>query len=332
MTTVASVWTNAQFLDGAAIKGPALSLRIAAGNVPNFVDLQTGGWGEHNSGPAQQRPDADDGEFRHAGRCARGMRHAGDADACDKLFQAAKPPKGDAPNDTLTAAEPIARAPWYLPEQAVCPARISSIRFRRARTCAPVPFMPYLNTAPSAWVLPLKIRRRRLSRGRQGDVRQRGQPLGRRQFHHRLAGVGRAVAGSCHQVRPERPPAVADHHGLHWRRDGGRHLRRGGRRQRQRLAHQLRQQVDHRIRQERQAADAARRHHFRWQTRADAGRHRHAERRRVGSGRREEPARLLSQGRSGQGPDCLRGRQRGAVQVVSGRRSISASTSRTGFG
>ena len=46
MTTVASVWTNAQFLDGAAIKGPALSLSIAAGNVANFVDLQTGGWGE----------------------------------------------------------------------------------------------------------------------------------------------------------------------------------------------------------------------------------------------------------------------------------------------
>ena len=37
MTTVASVWTNAQFLDGTAIKGPALSLNIAAGNVPNFV-------------------------------------------------------------------------------------------------------------------------------------------------------------------------------------------------------------------------------------------------------------------------------------------------------
>ena len=45
MTTVASVWTHAQFLDSSAIKGPALSLRIAAGNVPNFVDLQTGGWG-----------------------------------------------------------------------------------------------------------------------------------------------------------------------------------------------------------------------------------------------------------------------------------------------
>jgi 5-hydroxyisourate hydrolase-like protein (transthyretin family) len=34
MTTVASVWTNAQFIDGTVIKGPALSLRIAAGNVP----------------------------------------------------------------------------------------------------------------------------------------------------------------------------------------------------------------------------------------------------------------------------------------------------------
>jgi hypothetical protein len=45
MTTVASVWTANQFIDGAAIKGHALGLKIAAGNVPNFVDLQTGGWG-----------------------------------------------------------------------------------------------------------------------------------------------------------------------------------------------------------------------------------------------------------------------------------------------
>jgi len=35
-TTTASVWTNAQFLDGTAIKGHPLGLKIAAGNVPNF--------------------------------------------------------------------------------------------------------------------------------------------------------------------------------------------------------------------------------------------------------------------------------------------------------
>jgi len=43
LTTVASVWTHNQFIDGAAIKGHALGLKIAAGNVPSFVDLQTAG-------------------------------------------------------------------------------------------------------------------------------------------------------------------------------------------------------------------------------------------------------------------------------------------------
>ncbi len=51
MTTVASVWTHAQFIDGTAIKGHALGLRIAAGNVPNFVDLATGGWGAPSRTP-----------------------------------------------------------------------------------------------------------------------------------------------------------------------------------------------------------------------------------------------------------------------------------------
>ena len=37
--------------------------------------------------------------------------------ACDRLFQAAKSPKGDTPTDTLAAAQTIARAPWYLPNR-----------------------------------------------------------------------------------------------------------------------------------------------------------------------------------------------------------------------
>jgi hypothetical protein len=77
MTTVASVWTNNQFLDGTAIKGHALGLRVAAGNMPNFVDLTTGGWGGSYSRPAQQWPDADNGQFGDAGRPARGLHHAG---------------------------------------------------------------------------------------------------------------------------------------------------------------------------------------------------------------------------------------------------------------
>ena len=42
-TTIASVWTNAQFLNGTTLQGHALGLRIAAANVPSFVDLKRGG-------------------------------------------------------------------------------------------------------------------------------------------------------------------------------------------------------------------------------------------------------------------------------------------------
>ena len=45
-TTIASVWTSAQFLKGDVLSGTALGLRIAAGNVPNFVNLETGGYGD----------------------------------------------------------------------------------------------------------------------------------------------------------------------------------------------------------------------------------------------------------------------------------------------
>src|SRR6516165_5349575 len=46
LTTVASAFAAARFIGGEAISGNPLGLRIAAGNVPNLVDLQTGGWGK----------------------------------------------------------------------------------------------------------------------------------------------------------------------------------------------------------------------------------------------------------------------------------------------
>ena len=46
LTTVASVFTNARFINGTAISGNDVDLRIAAGNVPNLVDPSTGTWGK----------------------------------------------------------------------------------------------------------------------------------------------------------------------------------------------------------------------------------------------------------------------------------------------
>jgi hypothetical protein len=46
LTTVASTFTAARFIDGESISGNPLGLRIAAGNVPNLVDPATGNWGK----------------------------------------------------------------------------------------------------------------------------------------------------------------------------------------------------------------------------------------------------------------------------------------------
>src|SRR5215471_3274093 len=127
MSTVASVWTHAQFIDGRAIKGPALSLKIAAGNVPSFVDLQTGGWGTtiQDSLNSSQTPTM--ANFATLADVLAGCATRVIPDACSKLYAAAAPPTQSlalsgqvpsaAPTDTLTAAQSIAKYPWYQPER-----------------------------------------------------------------------------------------------------------------------------------------------------------------------------------------------------------------------
>src|SRR5277367_3900468 len=117
MTTVASVWTNAQFIEGTAIKGNALGLRIAAGNVPNFVDLETGGWGSAIQDPLNGPQTPTMANFATLADVLAGCVTRVTADACDKLFAAATPPSGSAPTNTLTAAQSIARYPWYHPKR-----------------------------------------------------------------------------------------------------------------------------------------------------------------------------------------------------------------------
>jgi hypothetical protein len=56
----------------------------------------------------------------------------------------------------LTAAESVARAPWFQPERLF----LLIYEFYPApegRNMRAVPFMPYLNYPLSAWVLPLKF-------------------------------------------------------------------------------------------------------------------------------------------------------------------------------
>jgi hypothetical protein len=156
MTTVASVWTNAQFLDGATLKGPALGLRIAAANVPNFVDLSTGGWGEAIQDPLNGGQTPTMANFATLADLLSACVTRVTPNACNSLFAAAKSPNGGLPTDTVNTSEFIALNPWYQPERLY--ALLDQLYpVPNGKNLRPVPFVPYLNYAPSAWILPLKF-------------------------------------------------------------------------------------------------------------------------------------------------------------------------------
>jgi len=156
MTTVASVWTHAQFLDDTTLKGHALGLKIAAGHVPNFVDLASGGWGDAIQDPLNSGQTPTLANFATLADLISGCVTRVKADACSSLFAASTPPGGGAPNNTLNTAEAIALYPWHEPEKLY--ALLNKFYpVPKGKNLRPVPFMPYLNYAPSAWVLPLKF-------------------------------------------------------------------------------------------------------------------------------------------------------------------------------
>src|SRR5499426_2211066 len=156
MTTVASVWTANQFIEGTAIKGHALGLKIAAGNVPNLVNLETGSWGTAilDSNNSTQTPTM--ANFATLAIVTAGCVTRVKPDACDSLFAAAPPPAGGAPTDTLVALHSIARHPAYQPERVF--ALIEQFYpVPQGKKLRATPFMPYLVYPPSAWVIGLKF-------------------------------------------------------------------------------------------------------------------------------------------------------------------------------
>ena len=156
-TTVASVWTHNQFIEGTEIKGSALGLRIAAGNVHNFVDLATGGYGAAISDALNGTQTPTIANFATLANVIAGCATRVMADACPQLYIAATPPMGAAPSDTLTAAQSIARYSSHQPEKIFALLEKFYPVPAGKRALRPTPFMPYLTFAPSAWVLPLKF-------------------------------------------------------------------------------------------------------------------------------------------------------------------------------
>ncbi|MFO1477812.1 MAG: hypothetical protein U1F98_14345 [Verrucomicrobiota bacterium] len=155
-TTIASVWTCAQFLNGEFLSGPKLGLRIAAGNVANFVDLETGGYGGTIQDALNSAQTPTMANFATLANLMAGAITRVLPDAPGRLLAAASDPNGNLPTNTLQAAVSIARHPWYQPE-GVFALLNQFYPVPKGKNLRPTPFMPYLSWAPSAWVLPLKF-------------------------------------------------------------------------------------------------------------------------------------------------------------------------------
>ena len=236
MTTVASVWTHAQFLDGAAIKGPALSLRIAAGNVPNFVDLETGGYGAAIQDAINSTQTPTMANFATLSSLMAGCTTRVRADACSSFFAAATGPDGKAPADTLAAAQSVARNAAFQPEKLF--ALLDAFYpIPQGKTLRRTPYMPYLSYAPSAWVLPLKSTGGGLSAPGKIMFDAEGNAWTGSQLYRWIASIRRSLGRQSVGVRAERKAAVARHDRLSRRWDRRPRFRHGGRCRWQRVGH-----------------------------------------------------------------------------------------------
>jgi streptogramin lyase len=153
LTTIASVYTTAQFLHDGALSGNAIGLRIAAGNVPNLVDLETGVHGSVIINALNGPRTTTLAKFNTLGALLSACI-SGKPEACEKLFEATKTPGGSVPTNTLSAMHNIARFP----------AHNATRIFDLFNELNPIPngkryrdvaFKPYLFYAPSAWTLSL---------------------------------------------------------------------------------------------------------------------------------------------------------------------------------
>jgi hypothetical protein len=154
LTTVASAFTAARFIDGEAISGNPLGLRIAAGNAPNLVDPATGSWGKVVLDPINITQNTTLANLNTLASLITAYATEAD-DAWRARFLKAATPTGRAePKNTLEAIAGIAREPWNNASElfALFDAAYPQPKDGSRRTA---PFAPYLRFVPDDFALSL---------------------------------------------------------------------------------------------------------------------------------------------------------------------------------
>ena len=116
-TTVASAFTAAQFIKGESISGNPLGLRIAAMNVPNFVNLESGSWGSVIIDPLNSNRSTTLATFDTLASLITAAATVASDEWRMRFFQAATPAGGETPSNTLTAMAGIAHQSWAHPKE-----------------------------------------------------------------------------------------------------------------------------------------------------------------------------------------------------------------------
>src|SRR5271166_3808971 len=154
LTTVASAFTNARFINGTAISGNPLGLKIAAGNVPNLVDPATGGWGKVLLDPLNSSMTTTMANLDTLGSLITASFTVANDDWRARFYKAATPTGGATPKNTLEAIAGIARQPWAEPKNLYALFdEAYPLPAPDARRSAP--FIPYLVYAPDDFALSL---------------------------------------------------------------------------------------------------------------------------------------------------------------------------------
>jgi hypothetical protein len=154
LTTVASAFTAARFIQAESISGNPLGLRIAAGNVSNLVDPMTGNWGKVLLDPLNSTQTTTLANLDTLGSLITAFTTVGNDDWRARFLKAATPTGGAEPKNTLEAMAGIAREPWAHPKElfALFDEAYPQPKDGSRRSA---PFVPYLSYVPDDFSLML---------------------------------------------------------------------------------------------------------------------------------------------------------------------------------
>jgi hypothetical protein len=154
LTTVASAFAAAQFIQGESISGNPLGLQIAAGNVPNLVDPATGQWGKVLLDPLNSTQTTTLANLNTLGSLITAFATIANDEWRARFLKAATLPGGTTPKNALEAMAGIARKPWTQPKElfALFDEAYPQPKDGSRRKA---PLVPYLAYVPDDFVLSL---------------------------------------------------------------------------------------------------------------------------------------------------------------------------------